>query len=55
MLLALTVLAALALLRLWRSVYRARVDPLRFAPLPDSPEAPRHGAFDGSTPPPTRW
>lgn len=54
-LLLLTVLLAVWLLRLWRAVYRARVDPLRFAPLPDSPDAPRHGAFDGTAQPPTRW
>lgn len=55
LLLLLTVLAAVVLLRMWRSVYRIKVDPLLFLPLPDSPEAPRHGAFDGTAQPPTRW
>ena len=54
-LLLLTVLAAVSVLRLWRTVYQSRVDPLQFPPLPDSPDAPRHGAFDGTASPPTRW
>lgn len=55
MLLAITVLVVIALARLWSSVYRARPDPLRLVPLPDSPENPRNSAFDGSGTPPTRW
>ncbi|SDC22312.1 hypothetical protein SAMN05216410_1418 [Sanguibacter gelidistatuariae] len=55
LLLVVTALAGVALLRWWAGIYRDRPDPLRFDPLPDSPEAPRHGSFDGSTTPPTRW
>lgn len=55
LLLAITILAALRLLRWWALIIRTRPDPLRFDPLPDSPDAPRHGSFDGSTTPPTRW
>lgn len=50
-----TLVAAFFLLRMWSAVSRTRPGPLHFAPLPDSPEAPRHGAFDGTTTPPTRW
>ena len=54
-LLAVTVLAGGVLLRMWRTVHHSRVDPLHVDPLPDSPEATRHGAFDGTATPPTRW
>lgn len=55
LLLIVTVVAVVALLRWWSWVLRWRPDPLHFDPFPDSPDAPRHGAFDGSTTPPTRW
>lgn len=50
-----TVLVVTLIVRTWVRVLRARPDRLVFAPLPDSAEAPRHGAFDGSTTPPRRW
>ena len=50
-----TVLVVVIALRRWHTIYQARPKKPAFVPLPDSPDSPRHGAFDGTTTPPTRW
>lgn len=54
-LLLLTLVLAVVLLRVWGQVLSARPGPLQLEVDPDSPDAPRHSAFDGSQRPPRRW
>lgn len=54
-LLVLTAVLVVVVLRWWNRVLCMRPGTLHLEVDPDSPDAPRHGAFDGSHRPPRRW